>query len=244
MKTMIVGHRGSSAEAPENTLASLALAWADGADGVEFDVLMTRDGRAVVHHDESLRRTTGRNALVAELTLDEIRLLDAGSWKGERWKGERIPTLSEALSSAPAARRLFVEVKCGPEIVPALFCDVKESGKDTDQVAFVGFSVDTMRAVKDAFPAHRAILNLEVGTYGGESAKQAVRVAKREGFEGLGPGVRDTVDQAALRAMLDAGLEVFMWTVDSISLARLCREWGVHYVVTNNPGLLRRQLDA
>lgn len=95
----IIAHRGASYEAPENTLPAVRLGWERDADAVEVDIHQTRDGRIVAIHDRSTARVTGRTGLVAETTLERLRSLDAGSWKGMRWRGVRIPTLEEVLET-------------------------------------------------------------------------------------------------------------------------------------------------
>src|SRR5262245_12146520 len=105
----IVAHRGSSHDAPENTLAAFRRAWELGVECVELDVHVTSDGQAVVIHDESTKRTAGRDRPVAAQTLAEIKQLDAGRWKGPAHAGERIPTLGEVLTTMPSGRTLFVE---------------------------------------------------------------------------------------------------------------------------------------
>jgi glycerophosphoryl diester phosphodiesterase len=94
-KPIIVGHQGAGGLAPGNTLAAFQLAADLGADGVEFDVHRTADGHLIVIHDASVDRTTNGTGLVADLTLDEIKTLDAGSTFDPRFHGERIPTLHE-----------------------------------------------------------------------------------------------------------------------------------------------------
>src|SRR4051812_33505820 len=79
----IVAHRGASYDAPENTVAAIKLAWEQKADASEFDVYLTKDGQIVISHDANTKRTTGVDKKVAEQTLEEIRRLDAGKWKGE-----------------------------------------------------------------------------------------------------------------------------------------------------------------
>ena len=91
--TLIIGHRGASREAPENTLASFMLAFAQGADGVEADFRLTRDGRIVCLHDDSTGRTSAVDLVVAQATLPQLRTLDVGAWKGEAFAGEPIPAL-------------------------------------------------------------------------------------------------------------------------------------------------------
>src|SRR6185369_848081 len=89
---MLIAHRGASRDAPENTLAAFRLAWQQGADGIEADFRLTRDGRVVCLHDASTGRTAGVDLAVAEASLEELKRLDVGGWKGARWAGERIPT--------------------------------------------------------------------------------------------------------------------------------------------------------
>jgi len=100
---IILGHRGASAEAPENTLAAFRLAVEQGADGVELDVWRCGSGEVVVHHDPDTARTGGVARLVSSTPWAELRRLDVGSWKGERFAGERIPLLAEVLDALPTA---------------------------------------------------------------------------------------------------------------------------------------------
>src|ERR1044072_5562883 len=94
-KPLIIGHRGASRFAPENTMAAFRLAVESGADGVEFDVRLTKNGVPVIIPDDNLRRTGNSNARVADLSLEEVRKFDVGSWRGPEFKGEPVPTLTE-----------------------------------------------------------------------------------------------------------------------------------------------------
>src|SRR5262249_49337084 len=91
----IIPHRGASYVAPENTLCAIRAGWDEGADAVESDFRLTRDGQIVAIHDESTRRTAGVEGLVAQQTLAELQSLDVGQWKDVRYRGERIPTLAD-----------------------------------------------------------------------------------------------------------------------------------------------------
>src|SRR3954462_1817716 len=82
-KVEIVGHRGASYDAPENTVAAIKLAWEQKADGSEFDIYLTRDGKIAVMHDATAKRTAGADKKIADTPLAELRTLDAGRWKGE-----------------------------------------------------------------------------------------------------------------------------------------------------------------
>src|SRR6266536_3117553 len=114
----IIAHRGASRDAPENTLAAVNLAWRQGADAAEVDVQFSRDGKLVVIHDPNTRRTAKRNKKVSDQTLAELRLLDVGRWKGDQWRGERIPTLEEVLETVPNGKRRVVELKAAPNAIP------------------------------------------------------------------------------------------------------------------------------
>jgi glycerophosphoryl diester phosphodiesterase len=110
-QTLCFGHRGASQAAPENTLAAFQKARELGADGVELDVMLSRDDEAVVRHDYDLERTSNGHGLVRDHTLAELQALDAGSWFGPSFAGERIPTLRQVCAWAGQDMRLNVELK-------------------------------------------------------------------------------------------------------------------------------------
>src|SRR5581483_879272 len=112
-RPLIGAHRGASARAPENTLWAFRAALADGAELIELDVHLTRDGRLAVIHDETTGRTTGVDGAVAELTMAELRALDASRVKGGAWTGQSIPELGEVLALARGRVALNVEIKGG-----------------------------------------------------------------------------------------------------------------------------------
>jgi len=122
----VVAHRCGSAVAPENTLAALRTALREGAEAVEVDVLPSRDGHPVVHHDERLSRTAGVDAAVWDLDLAELRALDAGRWFAPAFEGERIPTLEEVVAALPAGVRLVADFKHGEERFPGLAARVAD----------------------------------------------------------------------------------------------------------------------
>ena len=107
----IQAHRGYSELYPENTLLAMSQAFDAGADQVEIDVALTKDGHLVVMHDQDVARTTNGRGIVSSLTLEEIIRLDAGSWKGEAFRGERVPTLAQAAEAAQGRGWLNIEIK-------------------------------------------------------------------------------------------------------------------------------------
>jgi glycerophosphoryl diester phosphodiesterase len=110
-RPLVTAHRGASGLAPENTLVAFRRAIQQGADMIEFDVRMTADFHIVVHHDRDLKRTTGKSGKVWDKSLQEIRLMEAGSWFDKRFMGEPIPTLRQALEMMPDHIQLNIEVK-------------------------------------------------------------------------------------------------------------------------------------
>jgi glycerophosphoryl diester phosphodiesterase len=111
----VIGHRGAAAYAPENTLASLGAAADAGAAWVEFDVRLSRDGRVVLFHDDRLERTTDGGGRLADWDLADLKRLDAGGWFASRFRGERIPTLEEAVAALAAlGLGANVEIKADP----------------------------------------------------------------------------------------------------------------------------------
>src|SRR5262245_15219893 len=148
----IIAHRGASHDAPENTLAAIRLAWQQQADGSEFDIHLTRDGKIAVLHDKDTKRTAGVKLVAADTPLAELRALDVGAWKGPRFVGEKVPTLAEMLATVPAGKKVFVEVKCGPEIVPELDRVLKASRLEPKQTPVISFNFGVVAAVKKARP--------------------------------------------------------------------------------------------
>jgi len=121
----VIAHRGDSAHAPENTLASFRQAISAGADWFELDCHMTSDGHIVVCHDDRLKRTGGLDMAIAELTLEEVRRVDVGSWFSSRFAGERVPTLGEALDLAcEGGIGVYIEIK-GAEVPQSLLANME-----------------------------------------------------------------------------------------------------------------------
>ncbi len=111
MRPKVIAHRGASYLAPENTLAAFRLAASMGVDGIEFDTLLTADNQLVVHHEYITDLHCSVHKVIPQTTLEELKTLDFGSWKGERWAGEPIPTFAEALEACSSVDTIQVEFK-------------------------------------------------------------------------------------------------------------------------------------
>jgi len=243
----IIAHRGASHDAPENTLAAVRLAWQQGADAVEVDVQLSKDGKLVVIHDDNTKRSGGFARRVGAQTLDELRRLDVGRWKGWRWAGEKIPTLATVLVTVPEGKRLFVEFKCGPAGIPEFKRAAKDMGKRAGSLVAIGFSPETMRQLKAEMPGLEVcwISKLRRHWRTGRSspaAEKLIAATKELGVDGLDLDARSPVNLALVDKLKAAGLKLYVWTVDSPAKARQLAATGVDGITTNRPGWLREQI--
>ena len=237
-----IAHRGSSYLAPENTLGALRLGWSETTT-CEVDVRATRDGRVIVIHDESTLRTTGVDLLVAEHTLEQLQRLDAGAWKGAAWKRERLPSLAEVIDAIPPNKRLLIEIKGGPEIVPELARVVRESGR-AESLTLQGFDRATCVQAKFALPKLPVYL-LAFLEYEREAARTAwnaaMAIVREENLDGIGVNPASILGRAIPEARA-GGVRVNIWTLDDVDLVRLFISAKVDGIITNRPGWLKAQL--
>ena len=148
----IIGHRGASENAPENTLSSISEAWSQLADGVEIDTRLTKDSALVCIHDKNTQRTAGQNAIVNETSLEELRKMDFGAWRGKEWMDEPIPLLSEVIEFIPEEKKLFIEVKNNEEAVEPL-TEILEDHKDKMRnISVMSFNENVLEEIKEKFP--------------------------------------------------------------------------------------------
>ena len=238
-----IAHRGASHLAPENTLSAVRSALALGADVVEVDVRRTADGALVLVHDATLARTTDAVRVlpsrapwrVQDLTLAEIRSLDAGSWKSSSFAGEVVPTLEEAWEvMARAGKGLLVEVK-EPGTYPGIERDVgrlvheRRLGEGGGLVV-QSFDLRAMNRLAHDVPG------LPVGVLAPVPARRLPALATWASY--LNPHHR-LVDEAYVGRVHDAGMRCLPWTVDSPRRIRTLLRHGVDGVISNRPDLLR-----
>jgi glycerophosphoryl diester phosphodiesterase len=238
---LVLGHRGASADAPENTLAAFRLAMAQGADGIELDVWRCATGEVVVVHDEDGRRTAGAPLRVPEAPLAALRSLDVGAWKGAAFRGERIPLLAEVLEALPAAL-VNVELKSrggDPRLGAAAAAVIRRAGA-ARRVVVSSFDFRLLAAFRRAAPEVALGLLFE----GGHLWRLRTALARgRLQPAALHPD-RALVTAARVARWRAAGLAVAAWTVDAPDeVARLARA-GVSAVITNAPGRTRAVLDG
>jgi glycerophosphoryl diester phosphodiesterase len=240
-KPLIIAHRGASEDAPENTLAAFRLAWQQGADGIEGDFRLSSDGTVVCMHDATTARVSDRRLSVARTSYEALREVDVGSWKGKKWASERVPSLEEVLSTVPEGKRVFIEVKCGTEIMGALKIAIEQSRLKPEQIAVIAFDEAVIDSVKWHLSALKAYLITDFS--GGFSLEKTVALLKKISADGLSCEADRRIDKEFVGRLRQEGMELNVWTVDTLESAAYFSALGVDSISTNGPGRLRTLLE-
>jgi glycerophosphoryl diester phosphodiesterase len=233
-----VAHRGYSSVAPENTLPALVAAEAAGATLVEFDVRTTADGVPVVVHDRTVDRTTNGTGAVWELTVDEVRALDAGSWFSPAYAGVRVPLLVEALDVLAGAR-LLLEIKppATSEQVKVILAQVADRGL-LGRTVVQSFDPQIVRLVRDAAPdVPRGLLRLRFEA-------DTVDLARELDLAYCNPAAADVLgDPATVAALTDAGVAILPWTANDMGRWPELIRAGVAGLISDRTGELAGWLE-
>ncbi|MDH3999021.1 MAG: glycerophosphodiester phosphodiesterase family protein [Desulfuromonadales bacterium] len=229
LRPFVWAHRGASHVAPENTLAAFSLALADGADGLELDVHLSRDGVPVVIHDQTVDRTTNGVGPVSALTLGELQALDAGAWFSAAYTGESIPTLKQVLALFAGCVQLNLEVKSVDAALATI--DLLNSYPDAD-VVLSSFNLRLLRRLRTVTPQLAMAVLYEQG-----NRYRALHCAKEIAAVSFNPRV-DLLSRPMLKSCCAFGLPVHTWTLDDPVQIRSLVRAGVSGVFTNNPACI------
>lgn len=246
--TKIIAHRGASVDAPENTLDSFQLGLDQGADAIECDVRVSRDGELVAIHDPTVQRVAQVKGTVAEMSRAELNALDVGSWKSPNWRDARIPALADIMDLMPADRRIFIEIKVGLTALPPLKKVLAASPLPLSQVVVMEFDLDTVIAMRSAFPDIEVLwLNdfplLSPPWKRRRVLKNNLDIAQRHRFDGVNIQNIPQLDAEVLQSCRRHGLNCYCWTVDDSARAAQLVKGGINGIATNRPGWMREQLD-
>jgi glycerophosphoryl diester phosphodiesterase len=232
----IIAHRGASWIAPENTVASARLAWEKKADAVEIDIYLSSDNKIIVIHDSNTKRTTGEDHVVSQTDSKVLRSLEAGSFKDEKYRGEKLPFLSEIIKTVPGGKELVVEIKCKSEILPYLEKAVRRY-QNKIIFTFICFDFQTIADTKKTFPSNSCYWLCS----NAELLDKTFSQVGPAGLEGVSLSW-SIINEDVVKKAADLGLEVYSWTVNDADEARRLIGLGVEGITTDRPGWLREQI--
>ena len=237
-RPLVLGHRGASADAPENTLAAFRLALTQGADGVELDAWRCATGEVVVFHDQDASRLAGTPLRVTRASFAELRALDVGAWKGERFRGERIPRLEEALEAvAPAV--VNVELKSArrpgdPRLAVAV-ARIVRARRAGDRALISSFDWTLVTAFRLAAPEVATGLLVQARSRWRRLLGPAAALLHPQAIH---PELALVTPERA-RRWAAAGRPLVVWTVDApADVERMCA-LGAAALISNHPGRTR-----
>lgn len=242
---MIVAHRGASRDAPENTLPAFELAWEQGADAIEADIHLTSDGQIVCIHDANTKRVSHTNIVVKQSTLADLQAVDVGLRKGQAFKGTRIPTIADVFATIPEQKTIYIEVKCGVEIIPSLLKELDASGLTEEQVVIISFKEQVLQELKVQAPQYRTSWLCEfnkqkvtgVVTPSVETVLETLRHIRADGLSS-----NTNVSESIIEAVRKKGYQWHVWTVDDPKTAERMEALGAKSITTNIPGFIRKKL--
>ena len=236
----IYAHRGCSGTHPENTLAAFKAAAELPITGVELDVHLTMDGEIVVIHDEKVNRTTDGKGYIKDMTLSEVRKLDAGSWFSEEWAGEKVPTLDEVFDIfQDTNHRLNIELKTDVFPYVGLVDEVLEKAEKrgfSDRILISSFNHEDVQAVCHKKTVESAILTLDIYV----DVYDYARVVGTNRIHMSLPGAFRRMATDALRR----GAIVYVYTVNKLEYAQQLQHIGIHGIFTDFPEKMLAELES
>lgn len=227
----VVAHRGASWDAPENTLAAIDIAIAQGADVIELDVQQTADGALVLLHDRDLLRVAGERRMLSDFSLAELTQLDVGSWFAADFADQRIPTLAQAVERLRGRAELYLEIKTSPAMPNVVEATVRELQRlnFVDQTTVIALSPATLNQVRALEPRFRTGLLVHT----------AIGTIERHPYDIL--ALRDALISAEqIRAARNGNYQLHVWTVNSRRDIHRFMDMGVDGIITDVPGLARQ----
>ena len=244
-KVTLVGHRGAAGLAAENTMAAFRAGIAAGAQAIELDVHLTKDGALVVMHDPNVSTTTDGSGTIASLTLAEIKKLNAAARSNTTKDAQEVPTLDQPLALAASSKvDVYIEIKVPPTgRYPGIEAKVAQAIKQAGmagRVMVISFDLPTLQAVKAAdssLPTGWLMQRSTVPAEAKVSAQALADLAKKSGVDNLGIS-RDYLSAEIVQAAHDKGLTVGVWTVDDPAEMRQFAAWGVDAITSNRPDVL------
>lgn len=228
---MIAAHRGDPIHAPENTLTAIEAAMLQSVDYIEIDVQMTSDEVLILFHDNTLRRIDGSNRAVKNMTLDEIKQVDAGSWFSTEFAGEKIPTLEEAIILVDDRSRLLIDVKLTgePEETAQMLSELIDSYEITDTCLVQSFSPRLLSEIRSLNP------DIKIGQILTASAGRLERMDVD--FYTIS---QNMLTENFVKMAREQNRQVWVWTVNSEMNIRTVLQYDINGIITDYPQRVRQ----
>jgi glycerophosphoryl diester phosphodiesterase len=247
---LIVAHRGASYSAPENTLPAFKLAFEEQADFIEGDFWLTRDNQIVCIHDVNTKRVTKQNVKldVRKVTLADLKKLDVGSWKDDKYLDTTIPTLQEILNRIPDGKGIFIEIKDIREIfVLKLIDELNRISFPVQKIRIISFSKKTIKLVKEKLPQIKVYWLF--GWYFSKSSifksvaqKRILESLKSINCDGVDLFYAPYLDKNLVNLIKSKELDLCVFNVENIEAAKKLRDYDVDFITTNYPLMIRKAI--
>jgi len=245
-KCKIISHRGISQNAPENTIAAITQSVALGADAVEIDVRSAKDGHLILMHDSTVNRTTNGKGKVAQMTLQHIRTLDAGSWKDSKFASQKVPLLHEALDLLNVSGKIAVIDIKDPAAVDKIVMLVAEKAM-TGRIVIIGFNPDILKSVASLDNnIQRAWLCRDFPAKAITPAQQAKWLSKKAAEYNVQIVNLDytLISEGLIKRLHKKNIKVWAWTVNHSEIANQLIKWKIDAITTDKPELLIKITDS
>ena len=240
-KPLVWAHRGASGYAPENTLPAFQRAADLGADGVELDVQLTKDGEIVVCHDEQIDRTASAKGWIKDYTLEELKKMDFCCGQ-MAYEGVQIPTMQEVFDLLkPTGLTINIELKTGEIFYPGLECRIVELTRENgcmDRVIFSSFNHYSIMEIQKLAP------EAKTGFLYADGTLHMPEYGRDHHVNALHPALYNLQYPDYMKKCREFGLDVNVWTVNRDEWLKMCCDFGVHAIITNYPDKARKIIDG
>lgn len=245
---IIIAHRGESFDAPENTLAAINLAWKNKVKSVEIDIHLTYDNEIVVIHDYDTLRVSGIKKVIRKTSLRELKHLDVGSYKGLKWKNERIPNLQEVLQTVPLDGKLIIEIKSDDRILEKLKLDLARSQLNNSQIEIIAFDLNTIAKAKQMMPEYKMLWLLDLDYFWPHwllriNKQRLIRIVKKHKLEGVNVWAGKILNRNFIEKFHQAGLLIYTWTVNKPRVAEKLLKAGIDGITTDRAAWMTQHLN-
>ncbi len=223
-------------------MRAFAEAWRTGADGVECDLRLSRDGNVVVIHDADGRRTLGDDRVICTLTLENLRTLDAGTWRGDNFRGERVPTLGEMLKETPPGKECVLELKEGLELLDSVVVALRDVDFRRVRITLIAFDYDVIAEARRRIPQAQALWLVSSNQQVHQETKLGhwlVDKVKSANLHGVDLGFGPQVSRELVSQLHRNGCAVYVYTINTTAAFSACIHAGVDAITSDFPARWR-----